>query len=35
MIEISKKELLRMDNKNKVRVLKYIIMGLIKYKGVW
>ena len=34
MIEISKKELLRMDNKNKVRVLKYIIMGLIKYKGV-
>jgi len=34
MIEISKKELLRMDNKNKARVLKYIIMGLIKYKGV-
>lgn len=33
MIEISKKELLTLNNQNRARILKYIAMGLIKYKG--
>lgn len=33
MLEIDKKQLLSYDNVNKARILKYIAMGLIKYKG--
>lgn len=33
MLEINKQQLLSFDNVNKVRILKYIAMGLIKYKG--
>lgn len=33
MLEINKKQLLMFDNVNIARVLKYIALGLIKYKG--
>lgn len=33
MLEITKEQLLSFDNVNKVRILKYIVLGLIKYKG--
>lgn len=33
MLEIDKKQLLSYDNVNRARILKYIAMGLIKYKG--
>lgn len=33
MLEIDKKQLLSFDNANRVRILKYIALGLIKYKG--
>lgn len=32
MLEINKKQLLMFDEVNKARILKYIILGLIKYK---
>ena len=32
MLEINKKQLLSFDNKNKAIILKYIVLGLIKYK---
>lgn len=35
MLEIDKKQLLSFDNANRVRILKYIALGLIKYKGEW
>lgn len=34
MLEINKKQLLMFDNVNRARILKYIALGLIKYKGV-
>ena len=33
MLEINKNQLLSLDIKNRIRVLKYIALGLIKYKG--
>lgn len=33
MLEINKKQFLSFDYINKIRILKYIAMGLIKYKG--
>lgn len=32
MLEINKKQLLSFDNANRARILKYIVLGLIKYK---
>lgn len=32
MLEITKKQLLSFDNVNRARVLKYITLGLIKFK---
>lgn len=32
MLEINKKQLLMFDDVNKARILKYIALGLIKYK---
>lgn len=33
MLEIDKKQLLSYDNVNRARILKYIALGLIKYRG--
>lgn len=33
MLEINKKQLLTFDNINRARILKYIVLGLIKFKG--
>lgn len=35
MLEINKDQLLSFDNVNRARILKYIVLGLIKYKGEW
>jgi len=35
MLEITKEQLLMFDNVNRARILKYIVLGLIKYKGEW
>lgn len=32
MLEINKKQLLMFDNVNRARILKYIALGLIKFK---
>lgn len=32
MLEITEKQLLSFDNVNRARILKYIILGLIKFK---
>lgn len=32
MLEINKKQLLDLDNKNKITILKYIALGLVRYK---
>ncbi len=32
MLEINKKQLLMLDEANRARILKYMILGLIKYK---
>lgn len=34
MLEMNKKQLLGFDNVNRARILKYIVLGLIKYIGV-
>lgn len=34
MIEITREQLLSFDDANKARILKYIVLGIIKYKGV-
>lgn len=31
MLEINKEQLLAFDNVNRARILKYIVLGLIKY----
>lgn len=33
MLEINKKQLLSFNEINRVRILKYIALGIIKYKG--
>ncbi len=33
MLEIDDKQLLSFDDKNKARILKLIIQGVIRYKG--
>ena len=33
MLEINKEQLLSFDDINKVRILKMIALGIIKYKG--
>lgn len=33
MIEITKEQFLAFDDVNKVRILKYIVLGVVKYKG--
>lgn len=33
MLEITGEQLLSFDNVNRARILKYIVLGLIKYKG--
>lgn len=33
MLEINKKQLLSLNDVEKARMLKYIALGLIKYKG--
>lgn len=33
MLKINKKQLLRYSNTKRARILKYIVMGLIKYIG--
>lgn len=33
MLEMTKEQLLLFNNVNRARILKYIAMGLIKYKG--
>lgn len=33
MLEINKNQLLSLDITNRIRVLKFIAIGLIKYKG--
>lgn len=33
MLEISKRQLLSFDNKNKVKILKLIALGIIVYRG--
>lgn len=35
MLEITKKQFLSFDNVNRARILKYIVLGLIKYIGEW
>lgn len=35
MLEINKNQLLSFNEVNRVRILKYIALGLIKYKGEW
>ena len=35
MLEINKKQSLGPDNVNRARILKYIVLGLIKYIGEW
>ena len=32
MLEINKKQLLSFDKKNKAKILKLIVIGIIKYK---
>ena len=34
MLEINREQLLEFDEVNRARILKYIALGLIKYKGV-
>ena len=34
MLEINKEQLLMFDEVNRARILKYIALGLIKFKGV-
>lgn len=34
MLEINKEQLLMFDEANRARILKYIALGLIKFKGV-
>lgn len=33
MLEINKKQLLSFDNKNKIKILKLIALGIVVYKG--
>lgn len=33
MLEINKKQLISFDNKNKARILKMIVQGIVAYKG--
>lgn len=33
MLEITKEQLLKLDSVYRVKILKYIALGLIKYKG--
>lgn len=33
MLEINKQQLLSFNNTNKMTILKYIALGIIKYKG--
>ena len=33
MLEINEKQLLSFNDVNKIRILKYIVLGLIKFKG--
>lgn len=33
MLEINKEQLLSFDKTNRAKILKYIALGLIKYKG--
>lgn len=33
MIEITKEQLLKFSNADKAKILKYIVLGIIKYKG--
>ena len=33
MLEINKNQLLSFDNKNKIRILKLIAIGIVIYKG--
>lgn len=33
MLEITKKQLLSFDKVNRTRILKYIALGIIKFKG--
>ncbi len=33
MLEINKKQLLSYDSINRIRILKYIALGIIKYTG--
>ena len=33
MLEITEQQLLSFDNVNRARILKYIALGLIKFKG--
>lgn len=33
MLEINEKQLLQFDEINRVKILKYIALGLIKFKG--
>ena len=35
MLEINEKQLLSFNDVNKIRILKYIALGLIKFKGEW
>ena len=35
MLEINKKQLLSFNEINRARILRYIVLGLIKYKGEW
>lgn len=33
MLEINKKQFLNFDEKNRAKILRYIVLGLIKYIG--
>ena len=33
MLEINKMQLLRLNNKNKIKILKLIAKGIVNYKG--
>lgn len=33
MLEINEKQLMRFDNKNRIRILKMIVQGIVRYKG--
>lgn len=33
MLEINKEQLLNFNNVNRVKILKYIALGVIRYKG--